>query len=219
MGRPKGSVNKPKTEAGENPPNDNPPRGITPPRSNSWPEGAAIQASLTDTLQGLALGIEWLNKEDGKIIHKGAPKLSEALVDLARKDPRYRKYLEKGSQPGKYGPLLLATSAIIGPIAMNHGLLDGLFTPKKKKDDPVPAAERADGVKVTPPVDLPAQEVIVTIPVDQPKYNESPSPFEDEMQGVPRQSTEHLLLDGSDNLSSQIPEVHFLTGVPNLEGE
>ena len=215
MGRPAGSKNKPK-DGVETPPNDSAPKGQSAPRG-SWPEGNAIQASFTDTLQGIGLLVEKVNKDDGQSIYKGASKLSEALVDLARKDPRYRKYLEKGSQPGKYGPIIMASGSILLPIAMNHGLLDGLFGPKKEKKAKPVETPRADGVTATPVGDVPDEKIAPAAPA--PIFSDAPDPFEDEMHGVPRQSSEHILMDNSDNLSSLTPDVHYLAGVTNLEGE
>ena len=105
------------------------------PKGATWANAKSVEATLTQTLEGIGLGVKLLNSFDGETIIAGAPKLSSALVDLATNDPRYRKFLESASAPGKYGPLLIAVGGIALPIAMNHGLFD--VKPKVVKDAPV----------------------------------------------------------------------------------
>ena len=120
----------------------------------SWASANAIEDSLNATIKGIALGVELLNKEDGATIAKGGPALAKAMVDLARNDPRYRKYLETMSAPGKWGPLVMSVGAIALPIAFNHNL----FTPKPKKVAPTPDPLSAE-VQVTPPENIVSEDV------------------------------------------------------------
>lgn len=130
MTRPKGSKNNPKSSSPESPDNPESPN-VKPDRSPRghrsvgpvWKEAAAIEKTLTSTIESLGLGVGFINKIDGEIIGEGAPALAKALVDLATVDPRYRKMIAGASAPGKYGPLLMAIGGIGFPIMKNHAAI------------------------------------------------------------------------------------------------
>ena len=145
---------------GYSPKADKAPKGNTP-KGNNWASAKAIEVSLNETIMGIGLGVKLLNSFDGEIIIDGAPKLSKALVDLATNDPRYRKYLESASAPGKYGPLLMAVGGIALPIAMNHGLFD--IKPKKVQEVPL-----VDPIMDPAPV---SEENIEPVVVPTPTYS------------------------------------------------
>lgn len=90
----------------------------------SWPKAGGVAKSLTVTFEGIVLGVGLLNVNDSQAIEAGAPDLIQALIDLGTTDTRYRRYLEAMATPGKFGPLIIASSAIILPIAANHGLFN-----------------------------------------------------------------------------------------------
>jgi len=153
---PKRGPGRPK---GYSPTKDKAPKGASP-RGNTWVNAKSIEVSLNETIMGIGLGVKLLNSFDGETIISGAPKLSSALVDLATNDPRYRKYLESASAPGKYGPLIMAVGGIALPIAMNHGLFD----PKPKKVEEI----KVDPVFDPTPV---AEENIDPLVVPSPTYS------------------------------------------------
>ena len=92
-------------------------------KAPSWPQGAGIQAGLTNTFQTIGLGVKFLNSVDGESIYMGSADLAAALVNLATNDARYRRFLSISSVPGNYLPILTALGGIVLPIALNHGLL------------------------------------------------------------------------------------------------
>ena len=122
-GRPRGQAHFNRTS---------PPKPTTP--KNIWPAGAGIQASLTTTFEALGMAVGLLNAIDGAAIANGASSLSAALVNLARNEPKYRKFLTFSSVPGNYLPIVLALGGIITPIAINHNLF-GLLDDKVKTPD------------------------------------------------------------------------------------
>ena len=201
MGRPAGSKNRVKD--GVTPPPDSAPRNQREPGGISWPEGKAIQDSLTNTLEGLGYGVKLLNKSDGQDIIDGAAKLSEALVDLARKEPGYRKYLQTASVPGEFSPLIVASGAIIVPIAINHGLFDGLFG--KKKEKPIEVSKVAPVETVVFSAEPPVPETVIGAETPVPIFSD-PQGINDPL--IPLQTTEHILLDDSVTLNAPTSEVH-----------
>ena len=106
---------------------DKPPRrpNQAPPQKG-WSRAVEIENILFKYLQGISLGVSFLNANDGEILSAGAADLAHELVELAKVDKRLRGILESIAAPGKYGGIMLATGSIIIPIAMNHGLIPQL---------------------------------------------------------------------------------------------
>lgn len=98
-------------------------------RQTGWQKGDTVEANLTKLLNWSAAGIMFINPADGKVIAKGGPAVAHELVELARIDKRFRPYLEWLAAPGKYGPLTLATAALVLPIMANHGLVPQFVIP------------------------------------------------------------------------------------------
>jgi hypothetical protein len=118
-GRPPKSSN---SEPKEN--NDKPPRRPnTPPPIKGWTRAAEVEKVIYNYLTGIAAGVAFVNVDDAKAISDGAARLAHELVELGKIDKRYRGYLETLCAPGKYGGVLIATGAIVLPIAINHNLI------------------------------------------------------------------------------------------------
>jgi hypothetical protein len=94
-----------------------------------WNKEADVAKALETTFGAISFGVSLLNQADGAAIDQGSPALINALIDLARTDHKFRKYLESFAAPGKYGPLVIAFGGIALPIAANHGLFN-MFSKK-----------------------------------------------------------------------------------------
>lgn len=118
---------RPKKEASESA-GDKPPKRPHQPTVTvkGWSRAAEIEGVLFKYLQGISLGVSFLNDVDGQIISNGAADLAHELVELGKVDRRMRSMLESIAAPGKYGGLILASGAIIVPIAINHNLIPQL---------------------------------------------------------------------------------------------
>ena len=112
--------------------NDTAPKKTGLPKA-SWPKAAGVGRSLQVSFDGIALGVALLNQKDALAIEEGAPDLIAAMIELGTNDSRYRRYLEAMAAPGKFGPIIIASSAIVLPIAANHGLFT-MFS-KSKPDN------------------------------------------------------------------------------------
>ena len=106
---------------------DKPPRRPnTPPPVKGWTRANEIENILFKYLQGISLAVSFVNDADGQIISQGSADLAHELVELGKVDKRMRSMLESIAAPGKYGGLMLASGAIIIPIAINHNLIPQL---------------------------------------------------------------------------------------------
>lgn len=86
----------------------------------SWPKAAEVEKHLTDSLVLMGKGVSFLNEVDGTIIQMQGPAVIHELVELAKDDKTLQRYLLWLASPGKYGPLLMATSGLLLPILANH---------------------------------------------------------------------------------------------------
>lgn len=93
------------------------------PRGPSWAKAASVEKSLNEFVGLAAAGLVFVNREDSRIIAEGGPRIVHELVELAKVEPALRRYLELSAAPGKYGPLIVATLAVIIPVMVNHNLI------------------------------------------------------------------------------------------------
>jgi len=106
------------------PKEDKPPRRPnTPPPVKGWTRAAEVEKIIYNYLTAIAAGVAFVNVDDAQAISDGAARLAAELVELGRLDRKYRGYLESLTKPGKYGGVLIATGAIVLPIAINHNLI------------------------------------------------------------------------------------------------
>lgn len=98
-----------------------------PQRSTGWKNSAEIESVLSNYVRGLGSGLKIINQVDGAVIVDSGPAVVHELVVLARTNMKLRKYLLWLSAPGKYAPLVIASAAVIIPIAANHNLLPTFF--------------------------------------------------------------------------------------------
>lgn len=99
-----------------------------------WSKAPEVETALNQFANFLAIGVAALGTtsknekliKDGQILQVGLPNVNHELVELAKKDPSFRKYLEWLSAPGKYGGLIAASLAIAVPIMNNHGMLGNI---------------------------------------------------------------------------------------------
>lgn len=129
-GRPRKDESAPKSNE------DKPPRrpSAAPP-SKGWTRAAEVEKIIYNYLTGIAAGVAFVNVDDAAAISDGAARLAHELVELGRIDKKYREYLEALTKPGKYGGVLIATGAIVLPIAINHNLIPQLNIPFVKQED------------------------------------------------------------------------------------
>ena len=137
---PKRGRGRPPKDKSATPDDKAPKRPATPPPVKGWTRAIEIENILFKYLQAISLGVTFLNADDGQIISQGAADLAHELVELGKVDKRMRGILESMAAPGKYGGLMLASGAIIIPIAMNHNLIPqldlGLLTKNAVKVNP-----------------------------------------------------------------------------------
>jgi hypothetical protein len=104
-----------------------PPRAETAPKpKRGRPPGAAkapLQKRLQEAFGAIGIVVSVRNEYDGTCILTGAERLSIALDNLAKQNPAVRRTLEAVLAGGAYGEVLFAVSAILLPIAANHGVL------------------------------------------------------------------------------------------------
>lgn len=90
----------------------------------SWPRATEIENHLTETVIALGKVTALMNPFDGEHIQSHGPKVVHELVELAKDDKTLQRYLIWLASPGKYGPLIMATGGLVGPIALNHGAMN-----------------------------------------------------------------------------------------------
>lgn len=99
-----------------------------------WAKAPEVENALNQLTNFLALGVAGLAVSadsdalalDAQVLNKGMPKVNHELVELAKNDPSFQKYLNWLASPGKYGALTMASLAVIVPILGNHNLIPGL---------------------------------------------------------------------------------------------
>ena len=109
-------------------------------KSPGWAKASQVEQVLCKYFDAVGMAISLVNPADGRVIAKGSDAVAHEIVELARSDTKLRKYLEKLTAPGKYGPLMLACAPIIFGIAANHNLL-----PQFSVDGLTPQHETARG--------------------------------------------------------------------------
>jgi hypothetical protein len=95
--------------------------------NRGWNKAVEVENSLNRIVAGLGMGLSLINEIDGSIVAQGGPAVTHELVELAKTDKTLRKYLEWIAAPGKYGPLVMAVTGLLFPIAVNHNLIPSIF--------------------------------------------------------------------------------------------
>ncbi len=101
---------------------------------SKWAKAPEVEQALNTLTNFLAMGVAGLAMStesdalalDAQVLSKGMPKVNHELVELAKVDPSFQKYLNWLASPGKYGALTMASLAVIVPILGNHNLIPGL---------------------------------------------------------------------------------------------
>jgi len=99
-----------------------------------WSGSAEVETVLVQYVNAIGTGVTFINPDDGRVIATGGPAIAHELVELAKSDMKLRKTLTSLTRPGKYGPLTLATMAVVLPIMANHGLLPQFRVPGATTD-------------------------------------------------------------------------------------
>ncbi len=127
---PKRGRGRPKKDQSERVDTDKPPKRPTQPAPiKGWTRAAEVEKVIYTYLTTIAAGVAFVNIDDAQAISNGAARLASELVELGKMDKKYRGYLEMLTKPGKYGGVLIATGAIVLPIAINHNLIPQLRIP------------------------------------------------------------------------------------------
>jgi len=90
---------------------------------STWRDADQVERQILRYLNGISVGVTWVNPVDGKIIAQGNPAVAHELIELGKVDKQWRKWLDKAAKPGKYGPLFMAMLPTFIGIAGNHNLL------------------------------------------------------------------------------------------------
>lgn len=106
-----------------------------------WSGSAEVEQVLIQYVNALGTGVTFINPLDGRVIATGGPAIAHELVELAKSDMKLRKTLTSLTRPGKYGPLTLATMAVVLPIMANHHLLPQFRVPGATPDTDTPASD------------------------------------------------------------------------------
>lgn len=82
-----------------------------------------LEAALTDATVGIGAAVCMFDAFDGQVIMGGAPTFAHALSDVASRDPKVRKALERALSSMGWGQVILAAAMIAAPIMAHHGIL------------------------------------------------------------------------------------------------
>lgn len=116
-----------------------------------------IENALSQYVSAIGLGVSGyamarnnsVLAADGIVIVSNADAYSHAWCELARTDKRVYSALRKLCVGGAWGGVVIATAAIVVPIAGNHGLLpagvDAIFTGNVPDSVEVPVSENGNG--------------------------------------------------------------------------
>lgn len=92
-------------------------------RAASGTRIANLEAALTDAGTGLGMALCMFDAFDGQVVMAGSPNLAKALSDVASRDPKVRRSLERVLSSMGWGSVLIAAMAIGAPIMAHHGML------------------------------------------------------------------------------------------------
>lgn len=131
---------------------DDPTAPSTPAKSTSKepkiPAKGTLQRRLHDMFTNMGAGLMFVDPICGKIITTQAGDLAEAFENLARENPRIKKWLEVTLEGGAWGGVAMACFPILVTVAAHHGRLNpeiaaaiGISVPLK----PTVPAESANG--------------------------------------------------------------------------
>lgn len=103
---------------------------------SKWGKAPEVERALNQFTNFLAIGVAALGTTssnealvlDAQVISEGMPNVNHELVELAKNDPTFRKYLEWLSAPGKYGALVSASLAVVLPIMVNHNMFGNVLS-------------------------------------------------------------------------------------------
>jgi len=82
-----------------------------------------IEDSLNEQFTLIGTVVFAFNEYDGTVIVEGSPRLAKALANLAEKNPKVKRNLERMLAGGSYGEVILAAGLIAIPIMANHELM------------------------------------------------------------------------------------------------
>jgi hypothetical protein len=87
-----------------------------------------LETQLRELYETLAVVVVApLDQLGGTLMHKRAGELAEAWVDLAERDPRVKRTLERLLEATGWGGIVAAHVAIVIPVIANRGMLpDGI---------------------------------------------------------------------------------------------
>lgn len=92
-----------------------------------------IEAAITANVAGIAQIVAMFNQYDGACIANGAPFLGASVADVAARDPKVRKALERAMASMGWGQVVAAVGMIVVPILVNHGIMPN---PNRHQDIP-----------------------------------------------------------------------------------
>lgn len=84
---------------------------------------AKLKEALDAALVGMGAGLMIFDPYCGGVLVLRGPMMSDALVDVAKVNPRVRKALQSFAQTSTWGGLAGAAAAVAVPILAHHGLL------------------------------------------------------------------------------------------------
>lgn len=105
---------------------DSPPkrRGRPPGSTNKHTMSVSrIEDALNEQFTLIGTVVTPFNQYDGMVIIQGTPRMAKALANLAEKNPKVKRNLERMLAGGSYGEVVLAAALIAVPIMANHDLM------------------------------------------------------------------------------------------------
>lgn len=99
-------------------------RKVATPRATSQTKTiGALEDSLSANIVGMGVAVSMFDQYCGSAIVAGGPNLSHALCDVAKRDPKVRKALERAMGSMGWGQVITAAAMIAIPIAAHHRLM------------------------------------------------------------------------------------------------
>lgn len=93
------------------------------------PNDALLKSAVADMYRAISLIVMPFDQFDAMAIANGADRLADSWMELAKTDPKVKKFLSKMTQTSSWGAVIVAHSMVAMPILQHHKLLPGAKEP------------------------------------------------------------------------------------------